>query len=103
MQTAFELGGADGFPGLQVGERRGDREALLELQSAWLVRGPVALRMLLAAGRSATGGGLFDRAGWLAGARVGVGAETPVGPVAFEYGFASSGQRAAFIRVGRWF
>ena len=47
--------------------------------------------------------GLFDRAGWLAGARVGVGAETPVGPVAFEYGFASSGQRAAFIRVGRWF
>jgi NTE family protein len=103
VQTAFELGGTDGFPGLQVGERRGDREALLELQSAWLVRGPVALRMLLAAGRSATGGGLFDRGGWLAGVRIGAGAETPVGPVAFEYGFASSGQRAAFIRVGRWF
>jgi hypothetical protein len=59
--------------------------------------------MLLAAGRSATGGGLFQRDGWLAGVRVGAGTETPVGPVAFEYGFASSGQRAAFIRVGRWF
>src|ERR1041385_696042 len=103
VQTAFELGGADGFPGLQVGERRGDREALVELQTSWLVRGPVALRMLLAAGRSATGGGLFQRDGWLAGVRVGAGTETPVGPVAFEYGFASSGQRAAFIRVGRWF
>src|ERR1043166_8671261 len=86
VQTAFELGGADGFPGLQVGERRGDREALLEVQTSWLVRGPVALRMLLAAGRSATGGGLFDRGGWLAGARVGAGGRTPGGPGAVEDG-----------------
>lgn len=26
-----------------------------------------------------------------------------LGPVAFEYGFASNGRRAAFIRVGQWF
>src|ERR1043166_1929383 len=103
IQTAFELGGADGFPGLQVGERRGDREVLLDLQSAWQVQGPLALRLRLAAGRSAQGGALFDRDRWLAGVRLGAGAATPIGPVAFEYGFASNGRRAAFIRVGRWF
>ncbi len=103
VQTTFEFGGVDGFPGLQVGERRGDREVTLQLQSAWQLRGPLALRMLVGAGRVATGGGLFDRANWLAGVRLGAGAETPIGPIALEYGFASNGRRAAFIRVGRWF
>jgi hypothetical protein len=103
IQYAFELGGSDGFPGLEVGERRGDREVLGQVQSAWQIRGPVALRLLLAAGRSAQGGSLFGRDNWLAGVRVGFGATTPIGPVAFEYGFASDGGRAAFIRVGRWF
>jgi hypothetical protein len=103
IQTAFEFGGADGFPGLQVGERRGDREVLAMVQTAWRLRGPVALRVLFAAGRSATGGALFDSDAWLAGIRVGAGATTPIGPVTFEYGFASNGRRAAFIRVGRWF
>lgn len=103
LQTAFELGGEEGFPGLHMGERRGDREVLARLQSAWQLDGPVALRVLLAAGRSATGGQLFEREDWLAGVRLGLGATTPVGPVAFEYGFASNGRRAAFIRVGRWF
>jgi hypothetical protein len=76
---------------------------LLDLQSAWQVQGPLALRLRLAAGRSAQGGALFDRDRWLAGVRLGAGAATPIGPVAFEYGFASNGRRAAFIRVGRWF
>ena len=103
VQRAFELGGADGFPGLTVGERRGDRELLIQVQSAWQLRGPIALRGLLAAGRSASGGDLFDGNRWLGGIRLGVGAATPIGPVNFEYGFASNGQKAAFIRVGRWF
>jgi hypothetical protein len=103
VQTTFELGGTDGFPGLQIGERRGDREALVQVQSILRVLGPVGVRLLLAAGRSAVGGGLLDQEGWLAGARIGVGATTPIGPVLFEYGFASNGRRAAFIRVGRWF
>lgn len=103
VQTAFELGGADGFPGLTVGERRGDRELLIRVQSAWQLRGALALRWLVAAGRSATGGDLFDGHRWLGGIRLGVGAATPIGPVNFEYGFASNGEKAAFIRVGRWF
>lgn len=103
IQATFELGGPDGFPGLQIGERRGDREALMQIQSMMRVLGPVGARLLLATGRSAVGGGLLNRDGWLLGARIGVGATTPIGPVAFEYGFASNGRRAAFIRVGRWF
>ncbi len=103
VQTTFEFGGVDGFPGLQVGERRGDREVTFQLQSAWQLRGPIALQMLLSAGRVATGGGLFDRENWLAGIRMGAGAETPIGPITLEYGFASNGRRAAFIRLGRWF
>lgn len=103
IQSAFELGGEEGFPGLQVGERRGDREVFTRIQGTWQVRGPVALRMQLAAGRSASGGRLFAKSDWLGGIRMGVGATTPIGPVNFEYGFASNGRRAAFIRVGRWF
>lgn len=103
IHMTFELGGDEGFPGLQIGERRGDREVFARVQGAWLVKGPVALRMLAAAGRSANGGPLFKQEGWLAGIRFGMGAATPIGPVAFEYGFASNGRRAAFIRVGRWF
>jgi hypothetical protein len=103
VQTEFELGGEDGFPGLTVGERRGDRELVVQVQSAWQVKGPVALRWLAAAGRAGSGGGVFDGDRWLAGVRVGLGATTPIGPVNFEYGFASNGEKAAFIRVGRWF
>jgi hypothetical protein len=63
----------------------------------------VAVRWLVAAGRSADGGQLFEDTRWLAGIRLGLGATTPIGPVNFEYGFASNGEKAAFIRVGRWF
>ena len=103
VHLAFELGGNEGFPGLQVGERRGDRELYARVQTAWQLRGPVAFRLLVAAGRSADGGSLFEDEGWLAGIRLGLGATTLIGPVAFEYGFASNGRRAAFIRVGQWF
>ncbi len=103
VQVAFEFGGPGGFPGLQIGERRGDRELVAQLQGSWQLQGPLALRLLVAAGRSATGGSLFDSGGWLAGIRAGAGATTPIGPINFEYGVASNGSRAAFIRVGRWF
>ena len=103
IHMAFELGGDEGFPGLHIGERRGDREVFARVQSAWQISGPIALRLLVAAGRSADGGALLERENWLAGIRMGLGASTPVGPVAFEYGLASNGRRAAFIRVGRWF
>jgi hypothetical protein len=103
LAVTFPLGGEDGFPGLHLGERRGDREALLGLLVTYVLKGPFVGRVELVTGRSAIGGPLLDEHGWIAGARAGIGAETPVGPVRFEYGVASGGRGAVFVRLGRWF
>jgi predicted acylesterase/phospholipase RssA len=103
LQLTFPLGGDDGFPGLHLGERRGDREALVSLLVTYGLKGPFVGRLELATGRTAQGGPFLDTDGWLIGARLGIGAETPVGPVRFEYGVANGGRGAVFVRLGRWF
>jgi hypothetical protein len=103
LQLRFPLGGTDGFPGLHIGERRGDREAMLGIMLTMPVRGPLLARLEIAGGRTATGGPLLDSDRWEAGVRAGLGAETPVGPVRFEYGLATRGRDALFVRIGRWF
>lgn len=103
LQASFPLGGDDGFPGLHLGERRGDRQVLLGLLVTYPLKGPFVGRVELATGRTAFGGQLFRSAGWMTGIRAGVGAETPVGPVRLEYGVASGGRGALFVRLGRWF
>jgi NTE family protein len=103
LQSTFQLGGEDGFPGLHIGERRGDREVLLGLLLTWPLRGPLVGRVELAAGRSALGGPLLDSDDWIAGVRLGLGADTPVGPVRFDYGISGNGRSAFFVRLGRWF
>jgi NTE family protein len=127
----FPLGGDDGFPGLHLGERRGDREAYASLALSRAVAGPLRLRVLGAVGRTAVGStpttligpksadedgivtnnedlvrrpsGVFSRGGWLTGIRVGFGSDTPLGPVQVEYGWNDAGREALFLRVGRWF
>jgi predicted acylesterase/phospholipase RssA len=103
LQATFPLGGEDGFPGLHLGERRGDRELLLDLLITYSLRGPFVGRLELATGRTASGGQLFGSNGWRAGARAGLGAETPLGPVRLEYGIADGGRGAVFVRLGKWF
>lgn len=102
LQLGFPLGGEDGFPGLHIGERRGDREAIATLLVTHPIRGPVAARVELATGRTGTGGLLLEGR-WLTGIRFGAGVETPLGPVRVEYGFSGDGRRAALVRIGRWF
>ena len=103
IQLGFPLGGNDGFPGLHIGERRGDRELMLDLLMTYPIRGPLVGRMEVGLGRSALGGPLISDSGWVAGARIGLGAETPVGPVRFEYGAVNEGRGTYFVRIGRWF
>jgi predicted acylesterase/phospholipase RssA len=103
LQATFPLGGEDGFPGLHIGERRGDREVVLSALLTYALKGPFVGRLELATGRSAFGGDMLASGGWLAGVRAGVGAETPVGPVRFEYGVTQNGREAVFVRLGRWF
>jgi hypothetical protein len=103
IQASFPLGGEDGFPGLHLGEDRGDRETLINLMATYPLRGPFVGRLELAAGRTALGGALFGDQRWRVGVRAGLGAETPVGPVRIEYGVANGGRGAAFVRIGSWF
>ena len=103
VQATFPLGGDEGFPGLHLGERRGDREALLGLMLIYDLSSPFVARVELVSGRSAVGGSMLDADGWLTGIRAGVGARTPVGPVRVEYGRSSTGRGAVFVRLGRWF
>ncbi|MES2123446.1 MAG: patatin-like phospholipase family protein [Gemmatimonadota bacterium] len=115
----FPLGGDEGFPGLHLGERRGDREAFTSISLSRRVIGPLRVRVTGAYGRTAFAnpadappgialqpiviGGLFGRGGWLLGGRVGVGSDTPIGPVRAEYGWNDAGREALYLRVGRWF
>jgi predicted acylesterase/phospholipase RssA len=103
LQLGFPLGGDDGFPGYHLGERRGDREAMTSLLFAMPVQGPLVARLEIAGGGTDASSSRFTGGGWTAGVRAGLGAETPVGPVRFEYGVALRGRGALFVRLGRWF
>lgn len=115
----FALGGDEGFPGLRLGERRGDRELSTSLAASVRVVGPLRFRVTGALGRTAfgdvgaavesvdergfRGGGFFAADGWLAGVRAGFASETPLGPVRAEYGWNDDGRTALLLRLGRWF
>ncbi|MGH7631896.1 MAG: hypothetical protein ACREOF_21380, partial [Gemmatimonadales bacterium] len=103
LQAAFPLGGFDGFPGLHLTERRGQREAMASLLVTRSVTPRVGIRLELAAGRAADDGPLLAEGGWLGGARAGLSVETPIGPVRVEYGYNSDDRGTLLVRVGRWF
>ncbi len=102
LHQQYPLGGKDGFPGLHIGERRGDREAMAGVTLAAPVVGPLLARVEVATGRTAAGGSLLDDDGWVGGIRAGLGADTPVGPVRFEYGYSTEDRGAVFVRLGEW-
>lgn len=114
----FTLGGVDGFPGLHIGERPGDNELMGSLALQRRLIGPINVRVTGAVGRTAfhrTGfldgtalsgfapvGGILGGSGWLAGGKVGLGSDTPLGPIRLEYGLNSEHRSSVFLRVGRW-
>ena len=102
-QSRFALGGAEGFPGLHLGERRGDREVSVRLDASHPVAGPLRVHIALATGQTATGGPLVPGGRWPVGARIGVGCDTAVGPIRVEYGHATGDRSAVVARVGVWF
>jgi hypothetical protein len=97
------LGGEDGFPGLHIGEQRGNREALVRLTATHPLFGPITARVELVSGVVATGGPVFASGSWSWGGRAGIGADTPIGPVRVEYGHTDRDRGAMFVRFGRWF
>ena len=103
LQRTFPLGGMDGFPGLKIGERRGDRELMVQVLVTKRVLGPVLVRLTAASGQTAVGGPTLPQGRWETGGRLGLGAETPIGPIRVEYGVAGGGRNGVFLRVGEWY
>jgi hypothetical protein len=66
------------------------------------VRGPLLARLEVAGGRTAIGGAVLGEDGWVGGVRAGLGADTPVGTVRFEYGYSTEDRGAVFVRLGDW-
>jgi hypothetical protein len=97
----FWPGGFDGFPGLKAGEARGDRETTAAVDIARPIRGKLSARTLLAAGRTWNGGPLLGGPPWLLGVRAGLDLDTRYGLVRVEYGIATGGHHAFFVRLGR--
>jgi hypothetical protein len=58
---------------------------------------------LFSAGNSYPRGPVNPRGRWLVGSRVGMGVDTPVGPIRIDYGRASEHRGTVFARVGTWF
>jgi predicted acylesterase/phospholipase RssA len=102
-QLQFPLGGMVGFPGLHIGERLGDREFDVGFIARHAIKGAVFASGEVALGRTAFGGGLVSGGGWLLGGRIGVGADTPFGPVGVDYGITEGGRNLLLFRFGRWF
>ncbi len=103
LPSEFALGGSEGFPGLHLGERRGDHEALAGFDLRHALLGPLLLCVDVDAGLAGPDGGVLPRGDWLLGARAGVAFDTPGGLIRVEYGAASGGRSAFFARVGTWF
>ena len=100
-QRTFALGGDEGFPGLHVAEIRGSREAFASIRTSHRIQGPIDLRIMVAAGRASSPAAAAS--GWIGGARLGLGADTPAGTVDVAYGLSTSGRHALYLRLGQWF
>jgi NTE family protein len=103
LMNTFMLGGIDGFPGLNIGEIRGDRELYAQFDVSRRIVGPLELKLSAASGRVTNGGATFPGGRWQAGGRLGLGADSPIGPIRVEYGAAKGGRNGFFVRVGEWF
>ncbi|HZS60800.1 MAG TPA: hypothetical protein VFA43_16115, partial [Gemmatimonadaceae bacterium] len=103
LELTYPLGLGERFAGLRFDNDRGDREAMASVESRYPLWGPINVSLELMTGDSKFGGSVIPNGRWLLGARGGIVADTPFGPVRFEYGGASLGQRALFIRLGYWF
>ncbi len=106
LAALFALGGSDGFPGLRVGERRGDQFAFGAVALLQRIAGPIYARAEVGGGRTANArprspdlvAGIGS--GWVSGAELGFTTDTPVGPFVIGYGIASNGRSVFKIRLG---
>jgi hypothetical protein len=106
LAAEIVLGGPGGFPGLLLGERRGDRVGFATAALAHPLIGPVYWRVEAGRGWSqldnptASTSGTPEAEGWITGADFGLAADTPLGPATISYGISTGGLRVFKLRVG---
>ena len=98
----FPLGGTEGFPGLNVGESIGTWTASYMLDAARHLYGPLNTQITAMTGTVSRNADRAFGGAWLFGARVGIGADSPIGPIRLQYGLSTTGRRQWFARIGRW-
>lgn len=103
LQETFQLGGTEGFPGLHIGEVRGDREVLTGVHVTHPLAGALQMLATVAAGRTAVGGTELPLNAWRLGVALGLGVESPLGPVQLQFGRTAGNRDAVYLRIGRWF
>jgi hypothetical protein len=100
------MGGAEGFPGLRTGERRGDQLVFGSLTMLREIAGPIYARVEVGAGRTSFArdrvtGAVPDVArGFVRGIEVGLATDTPLGPFVIGYGISSTERSVFKIRLG---
>ncbi|MCU0625842.1 MAG: patatin-like phospholipase family protein, partial [Gemmatimonadaceae bacterium] len=97
------LGERDGFAGLRIGERLGVGQLYMTADVAHTLLGPLDVVVTPMAGQTSDDPRAPFSGRWLTGARLGVGAETPIGPLRVQWGRNSVARSLWFLRFGRWF
>lgn len=95
------FGGYEGFPGFHVGERRSECVMMFRLTAYQRLIGPFSLRLQGATGQSSKPDNGLPQGNWIAGGRVGLGLNTPIGDVRVEYGRNSEDRDRFFVRIGQ--
>ncbi len=103
LLDATTLGGAEGMAGLPIYSRRGRTELSGLVDVGRAVRGPLAVHVTFMGGQVSRDSRRPLAGDPIAGARVGVGSPSPVGPVRLQYGVNTDGRRHWYVRVGQWF
>ncbi len=107
LGAQFIMGGAEGFPGIRTGERRGDRLAFGSLTMLRRITGPVYARAEAGIGRTSFSrdglqGPVADVGdGIVRGVEVGLTTDTPIGAFLIGYGISSTDRAVFKIRLGR--
>ncbi|MBL0939395.1 MAG: patatin-like phospholipase family protein [Gemmatimonadaceae bacterium] len=97
------LGGEDGFSGLRIFEERGMAELSSMVEVSRQILGPLAMQFTVQGGQMSLDQYRPLSGDWVAGARLGLGAATPIGPLRVQYGINSRHNHRWFVRIGRWF
>lgn len=106
LAALFTLGGSHGFPGMRLGERRGDQFAFASLAVLRRIRGPLYGRIEIGRGRTALVRAAHPEVvapaaqGWVSGGEAGLTADTPLGTFTIGYGLATTDRSVFRIRLG---